>query len=298
MTKDAKTIREELARPFAAEDLEWRIQVTTKDKTSGLAIPYVTNRAIQDRLDEVVGPENWYNDYKPWHGNGKKDAQICGISIYFEDKGFITKWDGAEDSDIEPIKGGLSDSMKRSAVQWGIGRVLYKMTKPLWVRIEQKGNSYAICDTERPKLNAAYMELLDKLHLTPAPPGAAQAQLSYKRDGQAAQQTQNTAPTAMPQTQQPSQQQTQQAQPLPFMTRQVCQYIVMSVSNQQDMSGQPLVCALLQNAEGKQAKVYAQGSHPMLMPGAQLYDAQITMRKQGNVAFYTLDGYKVVQQAA
>ena len=106
MAKDAKTIREELARPFAPEDLEWRIQVTSKDKTSGLAIPYVTNRAIQDRLDEVVGPENWYNDYKPWHGNGKKDAQICGISIYFEGKGFITKWDGAEDSDIEPIKGG------------------------------------------------------------------------------------------------------------------------------------------------------------------------------------------------
>lgn len=81
-------------------------------------------------------------------------------------------------------------------------------------------------------------------------------------------------------------------------TRQVCQYVVVSVSNQQDMSGQPLVCAVLQNAEGKQAKVYAQGSHPMLMPGAQLYDAQITMRKQGNVAFYTLDGYQVVQQAA
>ena len=312
MAKDAKTIREELARPFAPEDLEWRIQVTSKDKTSGLAIPYVTNRAIQDRLDEVVGPENWYNDYKPWHSNGKKDAQICGISIYFEGKGFITKWDGAEDSDIEPIKGGLSDSMKRAAVQWGVGRVLYKMTKPLWVSVEQKGNSCVIRDSERPKLNAAYMELLDKLHLTPAPPGAAQAQLSYKRDGQVGQQALNTAPTATPQKQQapqqplPQQQQapqqssrpTQQSQPLPFTTRQVCQYVVLSVSNQQDMSGQPLVCAVLQNAEGKQAKVYAQGSHPMLMPGAQLYDAQITMRKQGNVAFYTLDGYQVVQQAA
>ena len=294
MAKDAKTIREELARPFAAEDLEWRIQVTSKDKTSGLAIPYVTNRAIQDRLDEVVGPENWYNDYRPWHGNGKKDAQICGISIYFEGKGFITKWDGAEDSDIEPIKGGLSDSMKRAAVQWGIGRVLYKMDNAPWVSVEQKGNSCVIRDSERPKLNAAYMELLDKLHLIPAPPGAAQAQLSYKRDGQAGQQTQNTAPAATPQ----KQQQAQQSQPLPFTTRQVCQYVVLSVSSQQDMSGQPLVCAVLQNAEGKQAKVYAQGSHPMLMPGAQLYDAQVTMRKQGNVAFYTLDGYKVVQQAA
>ena len=292
MTKDAKTIREELARPFAPEDLEWRIQVTSKDKTSGLAIPYVTNRAIQDRLDEVVGPENWYNDYKPWHGTGKKDAQICGISIYFEGKGFITKWDGAEDSDIEPIKGGLSDSMKRAAVQWGVGRVLYKMTKPLWVRIEQKGNSYVICDTERPKLNAAYLELLDKLHQLPTSPGAAQAQLSYKRDAQPPQQVQPQPTVVAPQAQ-PSAQ-----QPLPFTTRQVCQYVVLAANSQQDMSGQPLVCATLQNAEGKQAKVYAQGSHPALTPGAQLYDAQITMRKQGNVAFYTLDGYQVVQQAA
>ena len=89
MAKDAKTIREELARPFAPEDLEWRIQVTTKDKTSGLAIPYVTNRAIQDRLDEVVGPENWYNDYKPWHGNGKKDAQIWFVNTILIFKVFI-----------------------------------------------------------------------------------------------------------------------------------------------------------------------------------------------------------------
>ena len=268
------------------------LSLTSKDKTSGLAIPYVTNRAIQDRLDEVVGPENWYNDYKPWHGNGKKDAQICGISIYFEGKGFITKWDGAEDSDIEPIKGGLSDSMKRAAVQWGVGRVLYKMTKPLWVRIEQKGNSYVICDTERPKLNAAYLELLDKLHQLPTSPGAAQAQLSYKRDAQPPQQVQPQPTVVAPQAQ-PSAQ-----QPLPFTTRQVCQYVVLAANSQQDMSGQPLVCATLQNAEGKQAKVYAQGSHPALTPGAQLYDAQITMRKQGNVAFYTLDGYQVVQQAA
>ena len=58
----------------------------------GIAVPYVTNRAIQNRLDESVGPENWYNSYKPWHGAGKKEAQLCGIAIYFEGRGFITKW--------------------------------------------------------------------------------------------------------------------------------------------------------------------------------------------------------------
>ena len=102
-----KEMQQALAKPFAPEDLEWRLQNTIEEKMCGLAVPYVTNRAIQNRLDEVCGPENWYNDFKPWHSNGKKEAQLCGIAIYFEGRGFITKWDGAEDSDIEAVKGGL-----------------------------------------------------------------------------------------------------------------------------------------------------------------------------------------------
>lgn len=31
-----------------------------KGETKGIAVSYVTNRAIMSRLDEVVGPENWY----------------------------------------------------------------------------------------------------------------------------------------------------------------------------------------------------------------------------------------------
>ena len=110
--KSAKTIQEELAKPFAPEDLEWRVQYVDEKKQRGIVVPYVTNRAIQSRLDDVAGVDGWYNGYKPWHGANKKEAQICGISIYFEERGcFITKWDGAEDSDIEPVIGGLSVSI-------------------------------------------------------------------------------------------------------------------------------------------------------------------------------------------
>ena len=150
--KDTREMQAALAKPFAPEDLEWRLQNTIEESMRGMAVPYVTNRAIQNRLDEVCGPENWYNEFKPWHSNGKKDAQLCGIAIYFEGKGFITKWDGAEDSDIEPIKGGLSDSMKRAAYQWGIGRVLYSLDT-VWVDIERRGRSYIIKASERKKLD-------------------------------------------------------------------------------------------------------------------------------------------------
>ena len=63
--KDTRTIQAELARPFAPEDLEWRLQKAIESKLRGIAVPYVTNRAIQTRLDDVVGPDGWYNEYKP-----------------------------------------------------------------------------------------------------------------------------------------------------------------------------------------------------------------------------------------
>ena len=174
-----REMQQALAQPFAPEDLEWRIQTTSKDKTRGMAVPYVTNRAIQTRLDEVCGPDNWYNDFKPWHANGKKESQLCGIAIHFEGRGWITKWDGAEDSDIESIKGGLSDSMKRAAVQWGIGRVLYNMDS-VWVDIEQVGSSFVIKNSERCKLDNAYLSALQRLGLKPAAASGIQSLLTPK----------------------------------------------------------------------------------------------------------------------
>ncbi len=94
-----------LLAPFDAKEIEWKIQVTTQDKARGMAVAYMDARAVQKRLDEVVGPFNWKNVYSLWHDN----AQICGISIFNDDRNeWITKFDGAENSDIEPIKGGLS----------------------------------------------------------------------------------------------------------------------------------------------------------------------------------------------
>lgn len=123
--------------------IKGRISATTQDKSKGLAVPYVTNRAIQNRLDSTVGIDGWQNEFKPWK-DGK--AQLCGISIYFQQqKQWLTKWDGADDSDFESVKGGLSDSMKRAAVEWGVGRYLYGMTQ-IWVKVEQRGKSFFIVD--------------------------------------------------------------------------------------------------------------------------------------------------------
>lgn len=276
--KDIQTMRAGLSKPFAPEDLEWRIQVTSKDKTSGLAVPYVTNRAIQDRLDDVVGPENWHNEYQPWHGSGKHEGQICGISIYFEGRGFITKWDGAEDTDIEPVKGGLSDSMKRAAVQWGIGRVLYKMN-PIWVGIEQKGSSYVIKDAERTRLNNAYLDMLKQLGLQPAQSGGLQPQLTPRQiAAPASQPQQRPAPNA----------------PVPFPARPAMEYRVLNAQRQQGMDGQISTRLILESCEGKKLNAFAQGEHPALVPGVELFHVKLSTHRQDSVVFHVLNAYTVI----
>ncbi|TCL74197.1 Rad52/22 family double-strand break repair protein [Hydrogenispora ethanolica] len=133
-----------LQEPFLPEEIEWRVGSTNKEKTKGLALAYVTNRAIQDRLDNLFGVSGWKNEFREW----KNNSQLCGISIKFGDE-WITKWDGADDSNMEAIKGGLSDAMKRAAYQWGIGRYLYKLPA-IWCEIEAVGNSFRLKST--PKL--------------------------------------------------------------------------------------------------------------------------------------------------
>ena len=51
---DPRELLSRLAAPFAAEDLEWRLQIAYEDRMQGIAVPYVTNRAIQNRLDDVI----------------------------------------------------------------------------------------------------------------------------------------------------------------------------------------------------------------------------------------------------
>jgi len=141
-----------LLAPFSFEEVKAKIQVYSNDKTKGMAVFYLDSRAIQKRLDETVGTYKWANQYSPWQNN----AQICGISIFNEERNeWVTKHDGAENSDIEATKGGLSDAFKRAAVLWGIGRYLYQIDG-VWVEVEPRGKGYVIKENQKGRLKATY----------------------------------------------------------------------------------------------------------------------------------------------
>lgn len=138
MTTEEKMVA--LRRPFHSSEIEWRTQscgITNNGKPWAVVLAYITNRAIMNRLDEVFGIDGWRNEFVKW-GDG---ATLCGISCRFGEE-WITKWDGASETDIEATKGGLSDSMKRAAVQWGIGRYLYSLTE-----------NFATCSIEKQQGN-------------------------------------------------------------------------------------------------------------------------------------------------
>lgn len=128
-----------LGEPFPAKDVEWRIgRSGEKDgKVWATCLAYLTARAIMDRLDEVAGPANWRNEYREAPAGGV----LCGISLRIDGE-WVTKWDGAENTDIEGVKGGLSGSMKRAAVHWGIGRYLYHLEEG-FANVHPGGANYA-----------------------------------------------------------------------------------------------------------------------------------------------------------
>lgn len=138
----------DLHKPFPAAEIEWRVGSTNGDKTSGLALAYLTARHVMDRLDAVCGSENWQDRYE-FHG----PRTVCYLSIRVGNE-WVTKADGAGDSDVEAEKGAISDALKRAAVKWGIGRYLYDLGN-IWVDVEPAGRSVRIKRDQYKKLQDA-----------------------------------------------------------------------------------------------------------------------------------------------
>ena len=142
-----KEIYEKLKEKFDEKDLEFRVGATNSDKTMGLALAYVQARAIQNRLDEIVGFENWKVSYREIQG-----GFLCTLSIRINDE-WIEKEDGASVTEFESVKGGISNAFKRVASSgFGIGRYLYN-ARNSWYPIKPQGKGFVFAETPKLQLN-------------------------------------------------------------------------------------------------------------------------------------------------
>ncbi len=128
-------LAQKLQAPFAESDIEWRIARAglKNGKPWGSCLAYIDARAVQDRLDEVFGPEGWKDEYVHIGSKGV----MCRLSLRVGSD-WITKENGADETEVEAFKGGISKALVRVAATWGIGRYLYKMTDNWAVFVDYK----------------------------------------------------------------------------------------------------------------------------------------------------------------
>ena len=117
---------QDLKRPLSISDIDFRIQSINKGGYATI-LAYKDARVDMNRLDEVVGQDNWQRDHKEVHG-----VVYCGIGIFVKTianapiyNDWVWKWDAGTESFTEKQKGEASDSFKRAGFNWGIGRELY-----------------------------------------------------------------------------------------------------------------------------------------------------------------------------
>jgi len=125
-----------LAAPFDPSEIKNRSQ-------SGRQLHYITARTAMNRLDAVLGPENWWDRYVP----GEKSV-LCELTIRLADGTTLTKSDaggyaGMADSGDDD-KSGYSDAFKRAAVKFGVARYLYGDGVPEFVQARVGAGAQAV----------------------------------------------------------------------------------------------------------------------------------------------------------
>ncbi len=125
-----------LAGPFSEEEVRRR-------SDGGREFAYVTARTVQNRFDEILGPENWRASYRE-----VDRGVVCTIGIRLPSGEWIEKSDAGgfagmvarktkggqlESDDENDVKTAYSDSFKRCSVAWGVGRYLYGDGVPYYV---------------------------------------------------------------------------------------------------------------------------------------------------------------------
>lgn len=123
---------------FEEKDISWKVLQNNwnEGKPYALMTPFVNAGAIQQRLDDVLGWENWKTEYKV-EENGNYKYVVCILSCRTQDGEWISKQnvceitDKKEDSNApdNPIKSAYSGAFKRVALEFGIGRYLKSIKK-------------------------------------------------------------------------------------------------------------------------------------------------------------------------
>jgi len=125
MNENEQSVMTRLTKPFRTEEVKWRATMSglnQEGKPWCRVAPYLDARTLQDRLDDVLGAENWSASYRQSPGQGI----LCTLRVRINGE-WIEKCDAASMTEVEPVKGGISSAYRRACCALGLGRYLYKV---------------------------------------------------------------------------------------------------------------------------------------------------------------------------
>jgi len=141
------------------DKVRWKIQTWNHDtqKPRALYVPYFDARDVEDALDDLFGWERWSTKMTFAEIKGVPFC-ICELTVYPPNGGAaVVKTDAAPLTDIESIKGGVSDSLKRAAAQLGVGRNAYALPS-IWATCALRGDA----DKPQPQMPTGHAAKLTK----------------------------------------------------------------------------------------------------------------------------------------
>lgn len=138
---DSKTLAE-LARPFTPAAIKFKVQSVNHERTKGLASWYIDARLAAERLNEVVGVDNWSDEYRVLASGIESAGMFFPVECRLTVCG-VTKVDVGQYAhnapDDKAFKSAYSDALKRAAVKFRIGAYLYTLPS-LWAEVRVGGN--------------------------------------------------------------------------------------------------------------------------------------------------------------
>lgn len=161
-----------LREPFDEEAIKWKPQMISykdKDNPKGQAAAYADPRAYSDRLNEVVGPDGWFelctvaysvpfpkkmskrNEEEKYVDVIKMTATV-GVGII--GLGFHTNVGESWCDDENAYTISYAQALKRACYPFGLGRYLYDLPK-IWHPVDKyghfKGDGPAMPDWAKPR---------------------------------------------------------------------------------------------------------------------------------------------------
>lgn len=180
-----------LTDKFDEKDISWKVLQNSWNDGSPYALmtPFVNASAIQERLDEVLGWENWKTEYIVQE-SGTYRYVVCILSCRTQNGEWISKQNVCEISEKKednnapdnPIKSAYSGAFKRVALEFGIGRYLKNIKKcsPQCSETFPRGENAIKCYDR--KSNKSFYAVIPTLDDKPAEPKEIERPQTIKKE--------------------------------------------------------------------------------------------------------------------